>query len=257
MSDLDKIKEALKEISSAMPKTDGDYYDGWACEYGIKAKEALPLLESAIAEENRLREALESTKAFVQKLEIAIENANDPSIGIAIFDKIERSESDGAKLAIKKISRMPEYKDLTEALKAKDHIPDVGEKVESEQTGELLPCPFCGGKAELYHAICRTPDPDGTLQGHYVTDCTVCNANVEFETAEEDAIKAWNTRATPDINLDSEELVEEVASAICQSLGGDYKWIKKYESQDGTSTDMSDWHKKHAQAAIKVIKDKQ
>lgn len=143
MSDLDKIKEALKEISSAMPKTDGDYYDGWACEYGIKAKEALPLLESAIAEENRLREALESTKAFVQKLEIAIENANDPSIGIAIFDKIERSESDGAKLAIKKISRMPEYKDLTEALKAKE-----------------------------------------------------------------------NTRATPDINLDSEELVVEVTKAL-------------------------------------------
>lgn len=60
---------------------------------------------------------------------------------------------------------------------------------------KLLPCPFCGSNAEIYSATERRPDHDGTLQGHWVVDCTVCNANIEFLHSPEHAATEWNTRA--------------------------------------------------------------
>lgn len=53
--------------------------------------------------------------------------------------------------------------------------------------------------------------------------------------------------------LESQELVEKMAESICKSPGGDWKWINSYEKQDETGTSNSDWHKKHAQAAVEVI----
>jgi hypothetical protein len=58
----------------------------------------------------------------------------------------------------------------------------------------LLPCPFCKEQAEIYNAIERRADADGTLQGHWVVDCTVCDASIEFCTSPENAAAKWNTR---------------------------------------------------------------
>lgn len=48
---------------------------------------------------------------------------------------------------------------------------------------ELLPCPFCGGEAEIHPA-------------HYgcFVECNDCDAATRVERLESDAIKRWNTR---------------------------------------------------------------
>jgi hypothetical protein len=73
---------------------------------------------------------------------------------------------------------------------------------------ELKACPFCQSDAEIYSAVSRKPYADGSLQGHWVADCTVCDASIEFCTSEEDALNKWNTR-TPDTSakVDVENLV--------------------------------------------------
>ena len=48
---------------------------------------------------------------------------------------------------------------------------------------ELLPCPFCGGEAEIHPAY----------YGCYV-ECIDCDASTRVEGFESDAIEAWNTR---------------------------------------------------------------
>lgn len=55
---------------------------------------------------------------------------------------------------------------------------------------ELLPCPFCGGDAEIVHI------EDGENEGGSCVCCTVCQAsgNLEFE-RKENFISNWNRRA--------------------------------------------------------------
>lgn len=62
---------------------------------------------------------------------------------------------------------------------------------------KLLPCPFCGSEAESYARTDRVyQESTEFLDALFVADCTVCNANIELESSEEEARKAWNTRAT-------------------------------------------------------------
>lgn len=68
----------------------------------------------------------------------------------------------------------------------------------------LLPCPFCGGEAEMsFYARGASPD----VAGHYV-ECTECSAGGEpfdiqgempdrVEYTKSKAIAAWNTRTPP------------------------------------------------------------
>lgn len=60
---------------------------------------------------------------------------------------------------------------------------------------KLLPCPFCGGNSEIYSAVTRIPNSDGSLQGHWVVDCTSCNASIEFNGSPKEAAKNWNDRS--------------------------------------------------------------
>ena len=55
----------------------------------------------------------------------------------------------------------------------------------------LLPCPFCGGEAEISHVrdICRDP------QDWYWGKCTSCHISGKHYPTETEAIAAWNTRA--------------------------------------------------------------
>jgi hypothetical protein len=41
LRNFDALVEALEEIKSGMPKSDDDYYDGWAYEYRLIAEAAL------------------------------------------------------------------------------------------------------------------------------------------------------------------------------------------------------------------------
>lgn len=61
------------------------------------------------------------------------------------------------------------------------------------ETNELLPCPFCGGPAEIVHI------DDGENAGGSCVCCTSCLAsgNVEFE-FKENFVSNWNRRASPE-----------------------------------------------------------
>lgn len=51
----------------------------------------------------------------------------------------------------------------------------------------LLPCPFCGGKAEIYRVIIRP--------GTFYAWCDECETRSNYYNTEEDAARAWNSRA--------------------------------------------------------------
>lgn len=50
---------------------------------------------------------------------------------------------------------------------------------------ELKPCPFCGGRAELY----------GSWQDSWIVECVKCHASTDDYKENFDAILAWNARA--------------------------------------------------------------
>ena len=56
------------------------------------------------------------------------------------------------------------------------------------RTTELLPCPFCGGEAEVFNPFDKTA-------GTWCVICRECACASGFEQTEAEAIAAWNTRA--------------------------------------------------------------
>lgn len=55
---------------------------------------------------------------------------------------------------------------------------------------ELLPCPFCGGKAVLIEKWEK-------VFGFFV-ECSECVTSNYYSTSKEEAVKAWNKRVYPD-----------------------------------------------------------
>jgi len=76
---------------------------------------------------------------------------------------------------------------------------------------ELRECPFCGADAEIYSAVTRGNNADGSLQGHWVVDCTMCNGNIEFCTSEQDALNKWNSRPSMD---EANALIDKLVGAL-------------------------------------------
>lgn len=73
-------------------------------------------------------------------------------------------------------------------MKAKLETVDLSVESETEEEIHLLPCPFCGGEAELLM------DFDGVEEGIYTVECQMCWATTAIYLDEEDAINAWNRR---------------------------------------------------------------
>jgi len=78
--------------------------------------------------------------------------------------------------------------------------------------GELLPCPFCGGPAEVESKRCgwrvHCIKPSCYTAGPYPDDCT-----------EAEAITAWNQR-TGQLVAVSDDAVERVARTLAPNLEG-------------------------------------
>ncbi|EDT3088912.1 restriction alleviation protein, Lar family [Salmonella enterica subsp. enterica serovar Newport] len=92
------------------------------------------------------------------------------------------------KLAVNKQREWPEPKDGEPRL----HIKDMPAPV---AMNELLPCPFCGGKA---HQITVERDDDPHFGGDVIT-CTECGAASHVEFGFKENLKsAWNSRAAMD-----------------------------------------------------------
>ena len=69
----------------------------------------------------------------------------------------------------------------------------------------LLPCPFCGGEAEL----------TGYNAPEYWVWCPNCKASADAHTGKENAIEAWNTRSagTCELICHEVELPDELRDA--------------------------------------------
>ena len=68
-------------------------------------------------------------------------------------------------------------------------------------TEPLLACPFCGGEAELGSPI-------------YYVECTSCRGGVPSYDSRDEAIAAWNRRATPPVNADPVAYGEDIDGRI-------------------------------------------
>lgn len=81
---------------------------------------------------------------------------------------------------------------------------------------ELLPCPFCGGKAEIFDY-----DPDNDVGYHepYTAQCSneCCCLGKDFRTREE-AAEAWNRRAR------QEQLNEPLTLEELREMDGEPVW---------------------------------
>lgn len=80
-------------------------------------------------------------------------------------------------------------------------------------TTKLLPCPFCGGKAELNT---WGNDRDGCHVAKVI--CDSCSASADSFETQDQAIAAWNRRASPSPDLSAEnarlrEALEDIVEA--------------------------------------------
>lgn len=95
---------------------------------------------------------------------------------------------------------------------------------------KLLPCPFCGGEAE----VC----------GYYFIQCTKCGSSTLTHTNREESIKAWNTRKP------MERIVERFEKE------SDY-WLDKYDEKwkKGFINSYADGCMDAFDRAIEIVKE--
>lgn len=82
----------------------------------------------------------------------------------------------------------------------------------SEETKKLLPCPFCGGEADLEHYTVGTWDDP---EDRYEVDCTRCNASIESQSTEAEAVEAWNKRAETTVETLMRVFAYDATCGVC------------------------------------------
>jgi Lar family restriction alleviation protein len=92
---------------------------------------------------------------------------------------------------------------------------------------ELLPCPFCGGKADSDRTMERfeycTGGPNSVMDYGYYVYCTQCGAGTGVvdvpPPSEEEAAKEWNRRAQPEVTDAAPlDMPDEVRTALDDAL---------------------------------------
>lgn len=88
---------------------------------------------------------------------------------------------------------------------------------------KLLPCPFCGGEAELIKRKSNFPYIHGVW-------CIGCNCRTSFEKSEEIAIEKWNNRNPVEDVLERLEEEKEALRTAKQKLSFEmYRSKEAYE----------------------------
>lgn len=113
---------------------------------------------------------------------------------------------------------------------------------ELEQKGDLgdklLDCPFCDSPAELYARTSNVPNFNNDfIDAMWVADCTECNANIELETSQKEAVEAWNTRA-PSKDKDPEGLIHSYVASRKLANKMNVAVTLHYEGKDYTVKPM-------------------
>jgi len=71
---------------------------------------------------------------------------------------------------------------------------------------ELKPCPFCGGKAELFNYLSNHLSKE-----RFWIACIACTADVPSTESKEDILKRWNTRPIEDaLKAENETLKQKI-----------------------------------------------
>ena len=78
-----------------------------------------------------------------------------------------------------------------------------------DQQAELLPCPFCGGVAELVETM---GSQASAFSPYFRVTCAECGVHQDQWDERKPAIAAWNTRATP--KSSEGELLEEAIEVL-------------------------------------------
>lgn len=112
----------------------------------------------------------------------------------------------------------PAYDPTTQPFDEPNKHAGTAQKGEREEA--LLPCPFCGGDAEIVHI------EEGENAGGSCVCCKRCNAssNVEFE-FKENFISNWNRRSSSKAEGEMREALEKAVAALEEAeaiLGGEY-----------------------------------
>lgn len=123
-------------------------------------------------------------------------------IKVTVYYDLDKPELKGCEITPKEKVRYMVNKDMIKHFGWNEGFNGVEvEVVDTETDGDLLPCPFCSGEAELreidYDPNWRPTfyDPDsGGNAPTYVVGCKQCSASTIYRYNEKDAINAWNKR---------------------------------------------------------------
>ena len=85
-------------------------------------------------------------------------------------------------------------------------------------SNELLPCPFCGGEAEICH-VTQLWEP----RDSYWAKCGDCHTSGKHHKTEAEAIQAWNTRAATTIGQVAVEVVP--TKRTCKGESDMSEWV--------------------------------